>query len=258
VRSLETLALWAVLTPPIMAIAERLPLDKARRSKSLGLHGLIAIGLSIADVVLDTLLIAWAVPLAPFWDRLIGQSAELEERFAEARLAALIRLGDRDQALAALVALSELLRAVIEVGGEARVPLEKELEWTERYSAIERIRFQDRLKTAIKVEKDAEHALVPALVLQPIVENAIRHGVEQRRGAGEVRIEAERVGGQLALSVHDAGEEAGGGEPARGFGLVFLDERAPAVRSGCSPRGSPRARRRPRRRRPDPCRAPAR
>lgn len=81
--------------------------------------------------------------------------------------------------------------------------------------------------TNVRVEKAAEGALVPALVLQPIVENAIRHGIERRRGAGSVSIEAARVGDFLSLVVRDSGEarEPCGQAPGLGIGLESTRER---------------------------------
>ena len=134
-------------------------------------------------------------------------------------IAALIRLADTEKALAALVALSDLLRVVLATGGDARIPLEKELEWAERYLRIERLRFENRLRTEVHVDPHLSQALVPALVLQPFVENAIRHGVEQRSGSGVVSIAAERDGDYLAIAVRNAADQPAQPSDHRGFGL---------------------------------------
>lgn len=273
----ESLWLWALITPVIVGAAAALTLERGLRARSLALHGLFAATLCVLDVAIDALVLPrGTLGTSPFFDRVLQQAfvntfsyvavagigyaflydralardrqraAELERRFAEARLealtsklrphflfnalnsiAALIRLGEHEAALSALVALGDLLRAVVSVSGDARVPLEQELEWSERYLALERIRFQDCLQTSVRVEKAAEGALVPALVLQPIVENAIRHGIQRRRGAGSVSIEAARVGDFLSLVVRDSGEarEPCGQAPGLGIGLESTRER---------------------------------
>ena len=81
----------------------------------------------------------------------------------------------------------------------------KELDFLTCYLEIERVRFQDRLTTSVEVEPDALDASVPNLILQPIVENAIRHGIAQRRGPGRVEISAKREDGSLRIRVRDNG-----------------------------------------------------
>ena len=119
-------------------------------------------------------------------------------------VAALVRLNDYPRALQGVVALADLLRTVLETRGEAMVPLNAELEFTERYLSVERLRFEDQLKVEYDVEAAARQRLVPALILQPLVENAIRHGVENA-GHGRVRIEARDAhqGLTLVVGVHD-------------------------------------------------------
>src|SRR5689334_5018938 len=103
-------------------------------------------------------------------------------------VAALVRLNENKRALSAVVALSDLLRIVLKTRGEARIPLSEELDFTERYCAVEQLRFEDRLAVEGDIQPQAEELLVPALILQPLVENAIRHGVESS-GRGTVTIE---------------------------------------------------------------------
>src|SRR5690606_32767231 len=89
--------------------------------------------------------------------------------------------------------------------GEQEVPLREELAFLEHYLEIERIRFQDRLQVVIEVDPHVLGALVPNMITQPLVENAIKHGVAQRSGAGLVEIRAERKGALLYLQVRDDG-----------------------------------------------------
>jgi LytS/YehU family sensor histidine kinase len=89
--------------------------------------------------------------------------------------------------------------------GRQLVPLKRELDFVDRYLAIERIRFADRLRVEIDVEPEALDAAVPNLVLQPLVENAIRHGLAVRAQSGLVAITARRHGEMLRLEVRDDG-----------------------------------------------------
>lgn len=80
--------------------------------------------------------------------------------------------------------LSDFLRLVLTTSSEQEVPLERELGLLDRYVAIQRVRFQDRLTVSCNIEEGVRSALVPSLLLQPLVENAIRHGIGPRAGAG--------------------------------------------------------------------------
>src|SRR5881392_3528503 len=101
--------------------------------------------------------------------------------------------------------LSELLRVSLEQSDAQEVPLRQELAFLERYLEIERTRFQDRLAVEMEVESGLDDVLVPSLILQPLVENAIRHGIEPREDTGRVRIVARRLNGMLELTVSDNG-----------------------------------------------------
>jgi hypothetical protein len=101
--------------------------------------------------------------------------------------------------------LSDFLRLVLSTSSEQEVPLERELGLLDRYVAIQRVRFQDRLTVNCNIEDGVRGALVPSLILQPLVENAIRHGISPRAGAGYVQVTARRVGDKLAISILDNG-----------------------------------------------------
>jgi two-component system, LytTR family, sensor kinase len=122
--------------------------------------------------------------------------------------------------------LSELLRLTLENVGRQEVSLRQELDALERYLEIEQIRFQDRLTVRLRVAQETLDACVPNLVLQPIVENAIRHGIAPRSSAGRIEIRAERRDGMIELQViddgpglHPCGEE-GVEEFKEGIGLT--------------------------------------
>jgi hypothetical protein len=101
--------------------------------------------------------------------------------------------------------LSDFLRLVLSTSSEQEVPLERELGLLDRYVAIQRVRFQDRLTVKCNIEDDVRAALVPSLLLQPLVENAIRHGISPRAGAGYVEVTARRLGDKLSITILDDG-----------------------------------------------------
>ena len=104
-----------------------------------------------------------------------------------------------------LTRLGDLLRLAIADVGAQEVTLQHELEFIGRYLEIEQIRFPDRLRVSIDVAPEALDALVPSLVLQPLVENAIRYGIAPRAGGGQLEIRAGRDGTMLRLAVLDDG-----------------------------------------------------
>jgi sensor histidine kinase YesM len=101
--------------------------------------------------------------------------------------------------------LSDLLRLTLEIGGVQEVPLKLELDFLERYLVIQRARFSDRLTVEFKVDPETLDALVPNFVLQPLVENAIRHGIAPRIAPGRIIISARRDGANVLLEVKDNG-----------------------------------------------------
>jgi len=141
-------------------------------------------------------------------------------------LAVLARRGDGPAVDRAIGDLGELLRASFDSPGRHEVTLREELEFVDRYLSLQRIRFPDRLVGERQVADEALGALVPALLVQPLVENAIEHGLATARG-GRVRVRAERRGEHLELEVSDDGPgfSGGTGERIGGVGLANARER---------------------------------
>jgi two-component system, LytTR family, sensor kinase len=150
-------------------------------------------------------------------------AAQLQTQLAEAQLEALQRqlhphflfntlntisaLMHRDAQAAdeMLVRLSDLLRLTLDRIGTQQVSLKDEIDFLRKYLEIEETRFGDRLQVHIEVEPDVLDAHVPNLVLQPLVENALRHGIGPRVGGGCVTVSARRAGDALTLTVRDNG-----------------------------------------------------
>ncbi len=176
-----------------------------------------------------------------------AQAAALKAQLAEAQLeslkmqlhphflfntlhtiAGLVRSNERRPAVDMIAGLSELLRHALESADEQEVPLREEVKFIELYLDIQRIRFSDRLTVRIEVAPDALDALVPNLILQPLVENAIRHGVALDESAGSIVIDAYRTQEMLHLRVCDDGPGLQSGwrmEESEGIGLSNTSER---------------------------------
>ena len=170
---------------------------------------------------------------------LMARAAALETQVVQARLGALkmqlqphflfntlnavvslVRARRGREAEDTLAHLSDLLRWVLDDSEHQEVPLSRELEYVRLYLAVERVRFSDRLQVEMRIAPDALDAAVPHLCLQPIVENAIRHGIEASAAAGQLVIGARRVGGMLELVVEDDGPGLRGVRQPVGIGLA--------------------------------------
>ena len=152
------------------------------------------------------------------------KAAQLETQLVEARLqalemqlhphflfnalntiAVLVRTKKNAQAVRVVTGLGELLRRALDGAGVEVVPLKQELAFVERYLEIEQIRFGDRLKVEMAIAPETLDARVPYLILQPLVENAIQHGIAPTASAELLRISAHREGDLLQLEVLDDG-----------------------------------------------------
>ena len=168
-----------------------------------------------------------------------AQQARLAAQLAEARLGALRMqlnphfLFNSLNALAVLVRdqntrdasrmlelLGSVLRQVLQSQQGSEVPLAEELRFLEQYLAIEQVRFSDRLQVRWRVDDEARGAMVPEFILQPVVENAVRHGVAKRSEPGTIEISASIDGGDLVLAVSDDGPGFASEAAGRGVGLT--------------------------------------
>jgi signal transduction histidine kinase len=120
-------------------------------------------------------------------------------------VAALVRGQRNDEAVTMIAGLSDLLRRTLDGQTMQETSLADELTFVERYLDIQRVRFGDRLQVDMRIDPAARDARVPTLILQPLVENALRHGLAPRAAAGLLTIAATRDGGRLRLEVQDDG-----------------------------------------------------
>jgi two-component system, LytTR family, sensor kinase len=172
--------------------------------------------------------------------------AQLNEQLAHAHLSALrrqiephflfnalnavsglIREGRPDAAVDMIAALSDFLRRTLAGSSRQEVRLSDEMEFVQSYLAIQQARFADRLGVEIKIPAELQSASVPNLILQPLVENAVKHGIAKRKDGGTVRITAATRGDLLVLSVSNDGPAlaAGWNEGDRGIGIANVRSR---------------------------------
>ena len=121
-----------------------------------------------------------------------------------------------------LAAISDFLRMVLHSSSEPEVTVDRELSLLQHYLDIQRVRFRDRLIVEFEVDDSLRSALVPSLLLQPLVENSIRHGITHRASGGTIRVRITSVGNMLEIDVVDNGVGPGGRrsrEKRRGTGL---------------------------------------
>jgi two-component system LytT family sensor kinase len=190
----------------------------------------------IGDLLVYTLLLlaGRAIAVGRRARHLAVREAQLETDVARARLealrleiqphflfntlnsiAALIRIRSNDQALKMLLGLSELMRATIDRTPSQVTTWPIELAFTKGYVELQQVRFGDRLNVAYAIDPATDACLVPAFLLQPIVENAFRHGIGNKAGRCRLEVGASMVGGRLRVTVRDDGA----GVPA-GFDLA--------------------------------------
>jgi two-component system, LytTR family, sensor kinase len=251
---------WAALTPLVLWLARRFPLDRDHWLRSLAVHvfaslliGLATRGfrdlmffyfvdnpeikLSFIKLFLNVYLffdygsmIYWLILLVSYAFNYYRRYREgeikttrLEAQLAQAELQALkMQLNphflfntlhsvsalvhkDAEAADKMIARLGDFLRLTLDSAGAQEVPLQQELEFLRCYLDIERIRFKDRLTVQMNIEPQALRARLPNLILQPIVENAIRHGIATRTSHGRIEIEARRYNGILHVQVTDNG-----------------------------------------------------
>lgn len=171
------------------------------------------------------------------------RSAQLETQLVQSQLQALrmqlqphflfntlntisaLALSDPAQARLMIARLGDFLRLTLEERHVPQIPLSREMEFLRCYLDIQQVRFQDRLATHIHVAEDTLHATVPNMILQPLVENALRHGLLSKSEHGTLHVSSRRRGDDLQLCVEDDGLGLPPGGPREGVGLSNTRER---------------------------------
>jgi two-component system, LytTR family, sensor kinase len=278
--------LWAILTPSLLWLGNRFPIDRRNWLRRTALHFLFSIGISLGQLAVESailyrlgvfpsfmtgfvptfiflLILAFHQGIVTYFTvlsiqygfryyrqyqereqqalRLELHTSELETQLVNAQLSALkmqlqphflfntlnaimvlVRQQKGRQAEEMLAHLSDLLRCVLEDVEAQEVSLRRELEYLQLYLSIEQVRFPDRLRTEISADPAILDAAVPQMGLQPIVENAIRHGLGKSSSAGKIQISATRVNDMLEIKVQDDGPGFPDGNPSqsRGIGLA--------------------------------------
>jgi two-component sensor histidine kinase len=254
--SLSDWYVFAVLSPPVIWLSRRFPLDKKNWRRNGLVHLCASATFSLTYLVVraglrvvlgaDTYAhafnalflrmfpfnfpIYWVIVAVchaldyyrTYHEREL-RTSELETRLAQSKLQALrmqlnphflfnslnsisaLMHKDVEAADAMLIRLSDLLRHTLDSADTQEVPLREELEFLERYLEIERTRFGQRLRVKMDIAPDTLDALVPNLSLQPLVENAIKHGIEPHARPGLVQLRARHENGILDLQVQDDG-----------------------------------------------------
>lgn len=247
----------ALLVSCVLAVVGSQLLDAPRQPPPLAEAGLAPSGRSFRRVLLVLIrfrfltdLVASLLVLAAglaydYFQRFQARQAEailLREQLVESRLQVLRTqlnphfLFNTLNAVSGLVArdpsgvrrmiarLSDVLRYSLDGAQEQEIRLEKELDILRRYLEILEIRYQGRLVTEVTADPDVLDALVPTLILQPLAENAMTHGVARAGGHGRIEVHARRAGDELVLTVRDtgAGAEAEAAPPEHGLGGLGL------------------------------------
>ena len=149
-------------------------------------------------------------------------------------IAGLVRDNRNDAAVGMIVGLSDFLRRAADDSNRPLVELAEEMEYLKRYLEIQQVRFAARLQVQLEFPPDLLRASVPNLILQPLVENAIKHGIAKRAKGGTIRVAAARLNDRLRLSVYNDGPTvpAKSDNACAGIGLSNLRARLEILYGG--------------------------
>lgn len=233
--------LWVPVTPGVLRLAHRFPIAQRRTVETVAPHAVAIIVISILrGLIYTSTSTVFTQHQATLWQTIvfylpfataiygvivaIDRATQLQTQLARAELVALranlqphflfnalhsvgalVRASDRDGAIHVITELSDLLRAQLRRDAPDEVSLREEIAFVERYLAIEQVRFRDRLRVRWDVADETMGAKIPRLLLQPLAENAIRHGIGQSSSAGLVVIRSSRQGDWLEIAVTDDG-----------------------------------------------------
>ena len=138
-------------------------------------------------------------------------------------ISGLVRVSRKDEAIRMIVGLADLLRYSLDHAGRQRVALGEEVAMLTRYLEIQQTRFPDRMSFTVTMDEALQQAAVPILILQPLAENAVRHGIDRTGSASRVEVRAQRINDRLQLQVRNSGSIAT--PVVEGIGLKNTRER---------------------------------
>src|SRR3569832_178881 len=264
---------WSVLTPLLLWLGARLPLERPRLLRNLAIHILLSGPVALAHIWLlqtvNTLLLTWtrsyqspvpvtallvglgATNIMVYWGIVAVSQAinyfrkyqEREFRLAQAQLHSLrmqlhphflfntlnaiaeLVYSDPKAADRCILSVSELLRFSLESHRTQEVTLKEEIDILEKYLEIQKTLMSDRLRVRLKVEPETLDASVPNMLLQPLVENAIKHGISPRPEGGNIEVYARRLDGKLYVEITDDGLGMNEQQNGNGVGLIYTRER---------------------------------
>ena len=207
----------------------------AQRFEPRSLHGLVTGFYSFAVMIWNYIIVLGAAHAYEYFKRSKDQELELQQALATSELQALksqlhphflfntlqgisaLIDTEKERAKTMVLKVSSLLRAVLQYGTSDLIPLDEELELIEDYFALEKMRLENRLELSWDIHPDTRQLLVPQLILQPLVENAIVHGVACCRSGGWIQIMSRRIEDVLRIQIRNS--VGGRGRAGTGLGL---------------------------------------
>ncbi len=252
----------ALLTPPIFAIVHRYPITKpirlgrvagyvlvialyivacvsirwvlvppwnvpAQKFEQRSLHALVTGFDVFAEIIWNFMIVLAAAHAYEYFKRARDQELELQQvhpHFLFNTLQGISALIDteKERAKAMVLKVSHLLRTALQCASSDVISLDEELKFVDDYLGVEKMRLEDRLEVRWQIDPAARQLLVPKLIMQPLVENAIFHGVACCRGGGWIEISSRRAGGMLEIVIRNSV----GGKRQAGMGLGLQNVRA--------------------------------
>jgi len=212
----------------------------AQRFDQRSLHGLVTGFYGFAEIFWNYIIVLGAAHAYEYFKRARDQEVELQQALATSELQALksqlhphflfntlqgisaLIDTEKDRAKTMVLSVSNLLRTALQCASSDVTSLDEELKFVEDYLGVEKMRLEDRLEVRWQIDPAARPLLVPQLIMQPLVENAIFHGVACCRGGGWIEISSRRAGGVLEIAIRNSV----GGKRQAGMGLGLQNVRA--------------------------------
>ena len=232
VYTIACVSLCCLLLPPWNTLAQRF--------EPRSLHGWVTGFYAFAEIIWDYIIVLAAAHAYEYFKRARDQELELQQALATSELQALksqlhphflfntlqgisaLIDTEKERAKTTVLKVSNLLRTALQCASSDVISLDEELKFVDDYLGVEKMRLEDRLEVRWQIDPAARQLLVPQLILQPLVENAIFHGVACCRGGGWIEISSRRAGATLEIRIRNSV----GGKRQAGMGLGLPNVRA--------------------------------